>query len=152
MTYRGPAITAKQIRIIKMAQRDLGMDDHAYRDMLHGQFGVDSCKALSADQATEMIDDLKRKGFELRVKGKPQNMDPRLAKGYPQASRARQLEKIEALLTVGGKPWAYADALAMKICKIKLVAWVPDDQLYKIITALRKQAQREGWDLSGERS
>jgi hypothetical protein len=30
------------------------------------------------------------------------------------------------------------------------VAWVATGDLYKIITALRKQAQREGWDLSGE--
>ncbi len=67
-----------------------------------------------------------------------------------RGNRAAQLKKIEALLTVGGKPWNYAHALAKRICKTDRIEWVPDHLLYKIITALRYQAKREGWDLSGE--
>jgi phage gp16-like protein len=77
-------------------------------------------------------------------------MDESKAATWSQASRARQLEKIEALLTIGGKSWAYGDAMAKRICKVDKITWVADGDLYKIITALRKQAQRDGWDLSGE--
>ena len=69
------------------------------------------------------------------------------------SSRDQQLQKIEALLTIGKKPWSYADALAKRICRnddnrpIEKIAWVPTEQLYKVITALRMQAKREGWDL-----
>jgi phage gp16-like protein len=85
-----------------------------------------------------------RGGAPKRTGKRPHNIDA------GRHSRQAQLQKIEALLTVGGKPWGYADALAIRICKVEKLAWVPANQLYKIITALRKQAQREGWDLSGE--
>jgi phage gp16-like protein len=78
------------------------------------------------------------------------NSGPLFPAGRSYNSRAAQLAKIEALLTIGGKPWAYGDALAKRICKVERIAWVPDRDLYKIITALRMQAKREGWDLSGE--
>jgi phage gp16-like protein len=51
---------------------------------------------------------------------------------------------------VGNRPWSYADALAKRICKVDKIIWVPGDQLHKVIAALRYQARREGWDLSGE--
>lgn len=61
-------IAAKQIRIIKMAQRDLGIDDDTYREMLRERFGVSSCTRLSIDQANGLIDELQGMGFALRPK------------------------------------------------------------------------------------
>lgn len=146
-------ISPKQIQLIHVAKSKLGLTDADYRTML-ANYGVRSSKDLSFAQASLLIDELKEKGFELKVKGRPKNMPP--FGRYGKVSRDRQLKKIEALLTTGNKPWAYADALARAICRnddgtpIERLAWVPDDQLYKIITALRKQAQRDDWDLSGE--
>lgn len=145
--------TAKQIKIIHTVKGALGLDDDAYRDMLAG-YGVKSSKDLSHFKAAQFLADLERKAVAAgvwKVRGAPRGKGKRphnIEQG--RNSRARQLEKIEALLTVGGKSWAYADALALRICKVEKIAWVRDDELYKIITALRKQAQREGWDLSGE--
>lgn len=146
--------TPRQIKLIHCCVSALGMSDDDYRALLMHGFGVSSCKSLSAFNAARLLADLEQKATAAGVwkrktaprgKGKrPHNIEP----GHN--SRARQLEKIEALLTVGGKSWAYADALALRICKVERIAWVRDDELYKIITALRKQAQREGWDLSGE--
>lgn len=81
--------------------------------------------------------------YRTRYPGRPKNIE--------RGSRADQLKKIEALLTVGKRPWTYADAIAKRVCKVDKVPWVPDDELYKVITALRIQAKREGWDLSGEK-
>lgn len=141
-----PKITGTQIKIIHIAKGQLGMTDDDYRGLLADMFQVESSKALSADQAAQLIDELKKKGFVLKTKGRPARL-----KKPTRVSRDMQLQKVEALLTVGGKSWAYADALAKRICKVDRMGFVADDQLYKIITALRKQAQREGWDLSGEK-
>ena len=137
---------------IHVLKKELGLDDDAYRDILFCQTRKNSAGQLTPVERSRVLKHLK--SLQERAQGypgRPANMDIKKAKNLSQLSRAAQLEKIEALLTVGKKPWAYADALAKAICKIDRVAWVPDGDLYKIITALRKQAQRDGWDLSGER-
>jgi phage gp16-like protein len=145
--------TPKQIKLIHCVSGALGLSDDDYRDVLSG-YGATSSKDLDTVQAARMLADLeekaasagvwKRGGAPKRAGRRPHNLDA------GRNSRQAQLQKIEALLTVGGKPWGYADALAARICKVETLAWVPAEELYKIITALRKQAQREGWDLSGE--
>ena len=70
-------------------------------------------------------------------------------KGQSDQSRAAQLAKIEALLTVGSLSWSYADGIAKQMRLADKVQWVKTENLYKIITALTKKAQKEGWDLSG---
>lgn len=145
--------TPKQIKLIHVVKGALKLSDDDYRAVLAG-YGVDSSKDLDAVQAARMLADLeakaaaagvwKRGGAPKRSGKKPHNLKT------GRHSRQAQLQKIEALLTVGGKSWAYADALALRICKVEKLAWVPEGQLYKVITALRKQAQREDWDLSGE--
>lgn len=145
--------TPKQIKLIHCLKSALCLDDATYRAMLAG-YGVESSKDLRNSQAELLKHDLEQKALAAGVwkkrsapvgKGRrPHNL------GAGRTSREAQLAKIEALLTVGEKSWAYADALAVNICKVATIAWVPDGELYKIITALRKQAKREGWDLSGE--
>lgn len=143
--------TAKQIKLIHTVKGALGLSDDDYRAILAG-YGVESSKQMNTVDAAKLLADLEQKaeaagvwkrGAAPRRKGKrPANIE--------QPSRAAQLGKIEALLTVGNRPWGYADALAKRICKVDRVAWVPDGELRKIIAALRYQAKREGWDLSGE--
>jgi phage gp16-like protein len=151
----------KQIKLIHTLKGALGLSDDDYRAVLAG-YGVITSKAMSDRQAAGLVADLEakalaagvwqKKGARKKVGKRPHNAERKRGQKLDQASRARQLEKIEALLTVGGKPWGYADSLAQRICKVDRVAWVATGDLYKIITALRKQAQREGWDLSGEES
>ncbi len=135
------------IKLIHTLKGALGLDEETYRATLAG-YGVASSKDLRPAQAALLIRDLEQKAVAAGV-WKTKN-PPQAGKRPAKVERNLQMSKIEALLTVGGKPWGYADALAQRICKVNLVVWVPDGDLYKIITALRKQAQREGWDLSGE--
>jgi len=131
---------------IHIAKKDLGLPEDVYRAMLLEIGGKESSADLDRAGRGRVLDHLKALGWQPKHKGgkRPHNINA------GRMSRQQQLKKIEALLTVGEKGWAYADALALRICKVTCVAWVPDDQLYKIITALRKQGLREGWDLSGE--
>lgn len=130
---------------IHIAKKKLGMSDDDYRTMLYQQTGKESAGKLTARERYIVLDHMKslQEGPKKSYPGRPNNMDG-------QSSRDRQLGKIEALLTVGNKSWGYADSLAQRICGVDFVAWVPDNELYKIITALRKQGERDGWDLSGE--
>lgn len=129
---------------IHIAKADRNMSDEDYRYMLHIVAGVDSAADLDAKGRRMVLDHLYGGKSKRPYPKRPRNME-----GH--SSRAAQLQKIEALLTIGKRPWAYADALAKAICKVEKVEWVADYDLYKIITALRKQAVREGWDLSGEK-
>ncbi|WP_321367637.1 regulatory protein GemA [uncultured Desulfuromusa sp.] len=128
---------------IHIAKKDLGMNDDEYRTMLHVVTGKSSAGDLTARQRYQVLDHMKSlaEGPKKSYPGRPNNMDG-------NSSRVRQLEKIEALLTIGRKPWAYGDAMAKRICKVDKLTWVEDADLYKIITALRKQAKKEGWDLN----
>ncbi|MDE2640187.1 MAG: regulatory protein GemA [Chloroflexota bacterium] len=50
-------ITRRQIGLIKIRQKRLGMDDETYRAMLRERYGgLESCKDLSAAQAHDLID------------------------------------------------------------------------------------------------
>lgn len=75
---------------------------------------------------------------------RPKNMDS------GEIPRAVQLGKIEAPTFHRQAALELADAIAKAVCKVDKVQWVETHDLYKVITALRKQAQRKGWDLSGE--
>jgi phage gp16-like protein len=145
--------TPLQIKLIHCVKGALSLDDGTYRDILAG-YGVASSKDLDAVAAAKLLRDLedkaaaagvwKRGGAPKRAGKKPHNLKT------GRLSRQAQLQKIEALLTIGGKSWSYADALALRICKVEKLAWVPESELYKVISALRYQAKREGWNLSGE--
>lgn len=127
---------------IHIGKKELGMNEDEYRTMLHEQTGKKSAAKLTDRQRYIVLDHMKalREGPKKSFPGRPKNMDG-------NSSRDRQLQKIEALLTVGKKPWAYADFLAQRMCKVDFLAWVPDTQLSMIITALTKQGEREGWDI-----
>jgi phage gp16-like protein len=132
---------------IHIAKTERGMTDDEYRYMLHTVAGVTSAADLDAKGRRAVLEHLY--GGRVSYPGRPKNMD--------LPDRKAQMEKIGALLAAGKRPWNYAHALARNICRTKddapidSLGWVPEEQLYKIITALRKQAQREGWDLSGEK-
>ncbi len=59
-------IARKQIQIIKIAQKELCIDDDTYREMLQDQFKVKSCTKLSYFQARALIGELKKKGFKIK--------------------------------------------------------------------------------------
>lgn len=144
------SVRRKLLARVHCLKRDHGLDDDTWRDMLRAGWGVDSSALLSPDQLGELARRLETQGGgRPEYPGRPRNMGPMgPAKARRQAAardtRAAQLQKIEALLTEAGRPWSYADALAQRICKTTKLQWVSTDQLYKIITALVKDAERHG--------
>ena len=148
-----PRIHALKNKAMNVQQ---GFCDENYRDLVHdvSKGRTDSSKELKPAERQELIDRLSRlAGEESRPAWKPRDKSsyPSRPKNMdkPGQSRDDQLGKIEALLTIGKKPWEYADGIARRVCKVDKVQWVKTGELYKIIAALTYQAKREGWDLSG---
>ena len=128
-------------------ERNPGWGEENYRDLIYVVGKCDSSADLDQRGRQKLIDQLADLAGERAAgcrpyKGRPKNMET--------GNKAAQLKKIEALLTIGKLPWAYANAIAKKQCGVDQVAWVEGQDLYKIITALRLHAQRKGYDLSGE--
>ncbi|MBZ3921756.1 hypothetical protein Xtri_02640 [Xanthomonas campestris pv. trichodesmae] len=62
--------------------------------------------------------------------------------GKPKGDLSPQLSKVEALLTDAGREWAYAHAVARRVCKVARLEWCNADQLSKVIAALQIDANR----------
>ena len=63
-------IEHKQIVLIKIAQKKLGLSDEEYRSMLMERYPscFGSCKDLSYDEASDLIDHFKKLGFKIITK------------------------------------------------------------------------------------
>lgn len=61
-------IEPKQVKLIHIAKSQLKIGDDTYRLMLRQWFKVDTSKALTYDQASMLIDELKKLGFRLKTK------------------------------------------------------------------------------------
>lgn len=146
-------IRPKQIRIIKMAQRSLGLDDATYRAMLRQGYGVDSCTALNAVQADALIDRLQAQGFEFKPT-KPQQAwkqrthggrlrrpvgGPRKQGKVIGLATAAEIEKINAIASLIS--WRYENGLQLFLAKrmgIKGGKVRTADEAYRAIEGLKK--------------
>jgi len=123
---------------IHLGRKQLGLDEASYRAMLWRLARVRSAADLDAGGRQAVLAHLRALGFRARP-----------GKGYPgrpaaidSADRGPQLRKIEALLADAGRPWAYADALAERICGVERVGFCKPDQLGQVIAALQIDADR----------
>ena len=152
-------IARKQIQIIKIAQKELGIDDDTYREMLHSQFKVKSCTKLNYFQADGMIALLKKKGFKIKPAKKLVGrkacgrLDSRNA-GKCKASRPRQtgnmvrlasqaeLGKIEVLSWLIS--WRVKDGFTRWMSKRFSIERVRTAQeAYRIIEGLKKMFENQ---------
>lgn len=108
-----------------------GLDRETYEAMLMRLADVDSSAKLDDAGRGRVI------GYLTRITGHRDHG----AASHNLRSKPL-LGKIEALLADGAKPWAYADALALRICKKARLAFCGDAELVKIVAALAYDAQR----------
>ena len=121
----------------------LGLDDATYRSLVqlvsaeHGpaQRSAGDC---TQGQLNAIANEL------LRLGGVPARA-VQAARGWagkPRGELSPQLGKIEALLADAGREWAYAHALARRMCRVGRLEWCRADQLGKIIAAMQIDANR----------
>jgi hypothetical protein len=147
-------IRPKQIRIIKMAQRRLGLDDATYRAMLRQGYGVDSCTRLNAVQADALIDRLQKQGFEFKPtkanrqwRKRTHGGGLRRPVGTPRQGKdkvvtlatAAEIEKINAIASLIS--WRYENGLQLFLERrmgIKGGRVRTADEAYRAIEGLKK--------------
>lgn len=128
-----------QLAKIHIARQQLGLDEEEYRGLLGRVAGVSSAKDLNPRQIGAVLAAFEALGWQPKAPAKQGRKRP-----HVKSSRERLLGKIEAQLTEAGRAWAYADALALRICKVERLEWCTDEQLQKVVAALGYDAKRHG--------
>lgn len=134
MPYAFKNVRRPLIAKIKIAQKELGMADEAYRAMLMRVTGKDSCAKLAMSELEAVLAELKSKGFTPRKSAgrRPNRRD----------SADPMMRKIEALLLDNGWSWNYAHGTARKMFKVDRVEWLSDGNMHKLVAALQIAANR----------
>ena len=73
-------LRAGLIASVKIAQKDLGLDDTTYRSLLQGVTGMDSAARCTVPQLKAMLAELRAKGWTPRPRNVPQELRPLHAK------------------------------------------------------------------------
>ncbi|HEU0283272.1 MAG TPA: regulatory protein GemA [Gallionella sp.] len=126
----------KDIQIIKIAQKQLRMDDAEYRAILWSIARVKSSTELDFAGRRKVIDHMKNCGFKVAANkniGKPTRVKPEL---IPLMS------KIGALLADMKLPWKYASAILKRQAKVERLEWASAAQLHDVVTALTVKQQK----------
>ncbi|MDA8170294.1 MAG: DUF1018 domain-containing protein [Nitrospiraceae bacterium] len=107
-----PEITPTQIKLVHIGKAQLGLSDADYRRLLKGYDAV-TCKGLTYEAASALIDEMKRMGFELAGARSPRPKRPRGVTGLPSAA---QREYLDAL--AGQIAWRVEDGFERLCAKI----------------------------------
>lgn len=122
------------IASVKIAQKDMGLDDETYRELLRSITGRDSATKCTVPQLKAMLEEFRAKGWTPR---------PRHSKGVPAELRPLH-SKISALCAALGRPDTYADAIIRRQSKGRAQLGTADRaQLTACVAALVRQQGRE---------
>ncbi|MDY7117150.1 regulatory protein GemA [Halomonas sp. SSL-5] len=130
-------ISKGKLAQIHIAKAQLGLSDDEYRAILACTAGVSSAKELTNRNVGNVLHEFRRLGFVPQPAKKAGRQAPR-----PPRSRARVMDKIEAMLAEAGRPWGYVDGMARHMFKVERVDWLDDDQLQRLMQALIIDAKR----------
>lgn len=120
---------------IKIAQKELGLDDPTYRAVLVRVTGKTSCTDCSIPELERVAEDMRLHGF------KPKNGAGRRPNRRDSADP--MMRKIEALLLDNGWPWNYAHGTAKRMFGVDRVEWLSDGNMHKLVAALQIAANRK---------
>lgn len=133
---------------LHIAKAHLDMDDTSYRAMLLRVTGCTTSSLCTEQQLIDALAECKRLGFVARRR-EGTGRKPTATATDPRRVSAGQIAKIEAHLAhkahMQGAPvgWAYADALAQRLCGVERVQWLTAQQAGKVIAALEYDARRQ---------
>ncbi len=133
----------KLIAKIKIAQKQLGIEDETYRDILYRKFRVSSCKALSDSQALVLIHHFQNLGWMPHYK-QPKKYDDQ--KGDIYSATPKQKRLIEVLwhnIYRGNDETKHLRQFLWGHFKVSDIRFLTRDKAYDVIEALKvMQARR----------
>lgn len=134
----------RELAAIHLGKKQLGLDDGTYRDMLFMLTRKRSAGDLDQAERRTVIEHLRQRGFTRAVK--PTRPQPADHGRKPVVGEDKQalVDKLEALLADGARPWNYARAMAKRMFKVEQLEWATAAQLHSLVAALEYQ-KRRGW-------
>jgi phage gp16-like protein len=132
-----PKLQAK----IKIAQKQLGIEDDHYRDILYRKFRVSSSKSLSDSQAHVLIRFFKNLGWV--EKSKPKKYDDQKGDAYSASPKIKR--KIEAMwhdLYRGNEEKKHLRQWLFNKFKISDVVFLDKRAAYDAVEALKNMTRR----------
>jgi phage gp16-like protein len=124
-----------RVMLIKMGQKQLGLADDAYRDMLFALTGKRSSTEMHDAEHARVLDHLINSGARLKWNRRAHMKIAEEKK--PLVGKIRIL-----LLHLGNRSDGYADALAKRMYRVDRFEWCDVRQLIGIVTALSKELAR----------
>lgn len=140
---------------VKIAAKELRIDDGAYRAMLVRLTGHASAADCTEAQLGVVLDELKAKGWKPKVVQGGRATAPRrrpAAASQPVAKKARALWlSLHQLGVVRDPSEAALEAFARRQLGVDRLRWAVAAEAHALIEALKAMAERTGWsqDLTG---
>lgn len=135
MNTKADPLRRAQIAKIKVAQKELGMDEAGYRALLQRVTGKQSSAQMSPSERDAVLAELTRLGWKAKP-GKPHPDRPKNTDQVPM------LRKVEALLASAKRPWSYAHAMSVRMFQVDRLEFLKHDQLHSLIAALQIDCNR----------
>jgi phage gp16-like protein len=127
---------------IKVAQKEMALDDATYRNVLFRVTDRTSCTQCTDGQLVAVVEEFKRLGWQAKPK-KPQ----RKQADHPTARKARALWiSLHQLCAIDNASEAALEAFAKRQLGIERMQWADQALMYKVIEGLNAMALRHGWN------
>lgn len=121
---------------IKIAQKELKMDDDTYRIVLQRVVGKISCTQMTMLELERVCAEMQRLGFA-PLRPAPEKIPLHFAE------HSAQFKKIHVLLKKNGKTWAYANGIAKKMFGKSKVNQCNGNEIRSIIAALNYHIKKQ---------
>jgi phage gp16-like protein len=125
----------REVQLIKIAQRQLNMDDATYRAVLFAVARVHSATELDWAGRQRVLEHMKKCGFKVKA-NRHRRQAPR------KLDRSELMQKIEAQLADAQRPWAYAKSMAKRMFSVDDLEFCTPEHLHKMVAALEYDARR----------
>lgn len=132
---------------VKLAAKQLGLDDDTYRSVLAQVTGQMSAADCSEAELAALVEHFKARGW----KAKPaRKVGRRPAADHPVAKKARAMWiSLYHLGAIDSSSEQALEAFARRQLKVDALQWADQSLGYRLIEALKAMAERHGWAQGG---
>ncbi len=130
----------KQLALVHIAKKELGLDDEAYRAILLAHGGVDSAKDLNQDGFEAVMEHFEASGFKAKNAHKPQWKPPRMGPGMASDAQVRKIIALWYTLTgyyQEGREMKALSAFLGKTCGVSRLEWLTPEKAHNAIEAIK---------------
>ena len=142
--------TKADLAKIHIAKKELGLTEEAYRDLLRGQFKVDSAALLTPGKVARLLQHFQRLGWKPKTQGQVSRGQSNMA--VPADGQSKKVQALWITLHQAGVVRDGSDQAMLNFVKRLTgrdrLQWCSTEQKSDVIQALKAMAARAG--LRGE--